>query len=1180
METSATERRLRRTTSPKHTFADNGTYPVTLTVTDANDVSHSNTIDVVVKNAPPTISLTSVEASFDLATFGPIDKLHMQIDDPGSYDAFGLHVKVTSSRSGFPNVAEVVAPAGEAIVTVPIAVPPAKPLASGYWPITMTVTDKDGGTATTSTVLQVQPPAPAPSGPSRRLHNTAALTHADPVAPSVPTYTGFVIDKTTAATGDAVTARNVSRTNGVAAAATLTPGDARPDVALAAGAASVLTYLNAGTFTIAAKVGNTTARTDVMIAGADVTANLAYTGATSGAVGEPAAVRAKVTRAGGAAVAGREVDFTLGSTTVVADTASDGVAAVALPIPAPAGAQTLHVVLTPTGLGAGASVDVPFTVTANTPPIAHAGGPYNVELGGALSLTGSGSDVDPGDANALTFAWDLNGDGVFDDATGNAPAVSAADVQSKICGGTCSPGQSAGISLRVNDPKGAIATDTTTVTIARDFVLGISPSSALLVPSASTSFSVRVSTNSGFTGLVALTAPGLPTGVSASFVPQQVVPNATSVLTLSASPAITAQNFSLVVVGKSGTITHQIGSTLDLEFGLVPECFGTLAGKVTDVDTGLPIAGADITDFSGRTTPAVSAADGTYQINKVPLVGNNAPVQLSLSAATTGYLTVQQNATVVCNVTTDFSPALRCPTLRCDRRSRDGGRRAREPHWRSHRGRVGDRRRSERCHRRQRSFLVLEAHVGSRQRADERLAERYREGVPARGQVHSRECRHDVERRHLDVPDLHRHGHCTRRRRHDRPARHVGGRGRSQLGAGGRRWRARRRSRTYRSPRAVGRPTSSCRRRRGRPCNPDSATRPATIPGCGGTAVVDIPVHVPVPVFANIDATVTNAEGGAAIAGATIFGNNLNSPATDQNGHVLWNFPLGLDGPSSLSLPLIAQKPGFWDKHIDSVTVNKDQTTTVAFAMLPIHTASVEGFVRDVDTGAPIPNADLFVSGLGIEVFADANGHYRFDGISLSTDNQPRLIDVQSFANGYWNDFAETTLHDGVVTRADITMVKQCSGATVRGRVLNAVTHDPIAGAKVVELSFNTSTLTDTSGRFALDVLPSGQKNAPWQQTIEASKTGFVTADKVITLFCGADVIVDFGRPDSAFGTVSGHVTGTDGKALAGIFVGSSFGGSGTTDANGAYTIKNAPLADNGGAATWNITAQPAAGPA
>jgi PKD repeat protein len=65
----------------------------------------------------------------------------------------------------------------------------------------------------------------------------------------------------------------------------------------------------------------------------------------------------------------------------------------------------------------------------DTPPVADAGGPYTVTEGQPLSLDASGSSVADGDP--LSFAWDLNGDGVFDDATGVSPTLGWSQLASR-----------------------------------------------------------------------------------------------------------------------------------------------------------------------------------------------------------------------------------------------------------------------------------------------------------------------------------------------------------------------------------------------------------------------------------------------------------------------------------------------------------------------------------------------------------------------------------------------------------------------------------------------------------------------------------------------------------------------------------------------------------------------------
>jgi hypothetical protein len=62
----------------------------------------------------------------------------------------------------------------------------------------------------------------------------------------------------------------------------------------------------------------------------------------------------------------------------------------------------------------------------NTVPTADAGGSYQLDEGGSVMLDGSGSFDAEQDNNTLSYAWDLDEDGQFDDATGIQPDFSAA----------------------------------------------------------------------------------------------------------------------------------------------------------------------------------------------------------------------------------------------------------------------------------------------------------------------------------------------------------------------------------------------------------------------------------------------------------------------------------------------------------------------------------------------------------------------------------------------------------------------------------------------------------------------------------------------------------------------------------------------------------------------------------
>jgi hypothetical protein len=92
------------------------------------------------------------------------------------------------------------------------------------------------------------------------------------------------------------------------------------------------------------------------------------------------------------------------------------------------------------------------TVTVSvSAPVADAGGPYTGAQGTFIALDGSGSS-DPDD-DITSYDWDLDGDGVFADASGITPTYASARAGVFTIG------------LRVSDAKGASDTATTTVTV-------------------------------------------------------------------------------------------------------------------------------------------------------------------------------------------------------------------------------------------------------------------------------------------------------------------------------------------------------------------------------------------------------------------------------------------------------------------------------------------------------------------------------------------------------------------------------------------------------------------------------------------------------------------------------------------------------------------------------------------
>jgi len=114
----------------------------------------------------------------------------------------------------------------------------------------------------------------------------------------------------------------------------------------------------------------------------------------------------------------------------------------------------------PAGVGSSPALtsepaEVSITVNpVNDLPVADAGGPYTMNEGDSLTLDASGSS-DP-DGDALAFSWDINGDGVFGDATG---------AWSDLVNLGISDDGTFTVALRVGDGKGGTAESTASLTV-------------------------------------------------------------------------------------------------------------------------------------------------------------------------------------------------------------------------------------------------------------------------------------------------------------------------------------------------------------------------------------------------------------------------------------------------------------------------------------------------------------------------------------------------------------------------------------------------------------------------------------------------------------------------------------------------------------------------------------------
>jgi PKD repeat protein len=95
---------------------------------------------------------------------------------------------------------------------------------------------------------------------------------------------------------------------------------------------------------------------------------------------------------------------------------------------------------------------------------------------------------------------------------------------------------------------------------ATDFGISASPTSTSVTQGASTTDAITINAQNGFNGSVALSASGLPAGVTASFSPSSTTSSST--LTLTASGTATTGTATVTISGTSGSISHATSLSL------------------------------------------------------------------------------------------------------------------------------------------------------------------------------------------------------------------------------------------------------------------------------------------------------------------------------------------------------------------------------------------------------------------------------------------------------------------------------------------------------------------------------------------------------------------------------------------------------------------------------------------
>ena len=306
-------------------------------------------------------------------------------------------------------------------------------------------------------------------------------------------------------------------------------------------------------------------------------------------------------------------------------------------------------VLTLTASGTAAVGPATITVTGVSGSLTHTA-TFTLTVAAApdYSLSASSGNVSVVQGNTGTSTITVNGVNNFTgsvalSATGLPAGVTASFSPSSTSGSSILTLTAAGTAtvgpttVTVTGTSGSLTHTTTvalTVVAAPDYSLSAGPNAVSVVQGNNGASTITVNGINNFTGSVALSATGLPAGVTASFSPSSTT--GTSILTLVASTNATVGPATITITGTSGALTHTTTVTLtvvaapDYTFSASQDSMSVVQGN----SASSTITVDDINNFSGAVTLSASGLPAGVTASFSPSVTTGSSV-LTLTASST-----------------------------------------------------------------------------------------------------------------------------------------------------------------------------------------------------------------------------------------------------------------------------------------------------------------------------------------------------------------------------------------------------------------------------------------------------------------------------------------------------------------------------------------------------------------
>jgi hypothetical protein len=284
----------------------------------------------------------------------------------------------------------------------------------------------------------------------------------------------------------------------------------------------------------------------------------------------------------------------------------------------PAGNDTLDI----TGTSGSLMNSTTVTLGVNDFTISTTPASQTVAAGNSTNYT-----VTIGNDNGFTGTVDLTAGGLPSGATASFNPTSVNSLgTSTLTVSTTTSTPTGTNALTVTGTSGSLAHSNTVafdVVPPPDFTISATPSSQTVIAGNNTTYTVNIGAVSGFSGSVALTASGLPSGATANYNPASVTGSGASTLTITTSASTPTGTSTLTLTGTSGSLVHT--TTVSLVVNPVP-------------------------DFSISATPSsqtvIAGNNTTYTVNIGAINGFSGSVSLTASGLPSG-ATANYNPTSV-----------------------------------------------------------------------------------------------------------------------------------------------------------------------------------------------------------------------------------------------------------------------------------------------------------------------------------------------------------------------------------------------------------------------------------------------------------------------------------------------------------------------------------------------------